>query len=334
MVTPLRHSWYMRLLTFTGLATLTAVGLLAGLPAAAFGADGGGVPQLVAASRSGQAAAPRADRLRQALAACRARGFADGSDEQRRCVERLLGGAPSPSPAAPAAPVSPAPAPQPGGGAPPADRLQQTLAACRARGYADTGDEQRRCVERLLGGAATPAPTTTAAQPPTTTRLPAPAPAPRGPVVTDRGIVQSAEPGTLVLRALDGSSLVVTVDGRTKIYVGDRPAAAADIQPGSVATVRHQDGVPALDIRVAFPPQPRLRTDRGITESVSPDGIVIRLRDGSAKSIAVGRTTRLEAPTGRAAAPADLRAGLLVDVLYDPAGVTPAQSVKIIRRVP
>ena len=256
----------MRLLTLTGIATLMAVGLLAALPAAAFGDDGGGAPQLVAASRSGQAAAPRADQLQQALAVCRARGFADGSDDQRRCAERLLGGAAAPTP-----------------------------------------------------------------QPPT--RAPAPAPAPRGPVVTDRGIVQSAESGTLVLRALDGSSIVIQVDARTKIAIGDRPAAATDIQPGSVATVRHQEGGPALDIRVALPPRPKLRSDRGITERISPGSIVIRVRDSSAIQIAVGRATRLEAANGRAAAPADLRVGLLVDVLYDPAGATPAQSVRIIRRV-
>lgn len=321
----------MRLLTLTGLATLTAVGLLAALPAAAFGDDGGGSAEPVAVSRSGQAAAPRADRLQQALAACRARGFADGSDDQRRCVQRLLGGTATPA-QAPAAPPAPAttqparPSDQPGGAPQPADRVQQALAACRARGFADGSNDQRRCAERLLGGAATP---TTA--PPT--RALAPAPAPRGPVVTDRGIVQSAQSGTLVLRALDGSSIAIPVDARTKIAIGDQPAAATDIQPGSVATVRHQDGGPAFDIRVALPPKPRLRSDRGITERWSPTGIVIRVRDGSAIQIAIGRTTRVEAPNGRTAALGDLHAGLLVDVLYDPAGVTPAQSVKIIRRV-
>ena len=339
----------MRLLTLSGLATLTAAGLLAALPAAAFAGDGGGTRGPTAAQRGGQAAAAPADRLQQALAACRARGFADGSDDQRRCAERLLGGAATPA-STTAPPPTPPPAtttapPPPVGAAQPADRQQQALAACRARGFADDSNDQRRCVERLLGGAAAPAPTTT--QPPAATTAPRPppttvppvrpattaAPAPRGPVVTDRGIVQSAAPGALVLRALDGSSLVVSVDGRTKIYVGDRSAGVADIQPGSVATVRHQDSGPALEIRVALPPKPKLRTDRGITESVSAAGIVIRLRDGTAISIAVGRSTRLEASNGRVAAPVDLRVGLLVDVLYDPAGATPAQSVKIIRRV-
>ena len=329
----------MRLLTLTGLAALTAAALLAAVPSAAFGDDGAaGTLELASVQRVGRAAAPQADRLQQALAACRARGFADGSDDQRRCAERLLGGAAAPAPTTtapptpvttPASPPAPRPA-QPGGGAQPADRLQQALAACRARGFADGSDDQRRCAERLLGNSTPAAPTTTAPRQPTTTAPPAP----RGPLATDRGIVQSAVSGALVLRALDGSSLVVAIDARTRIFVGDRPVAVADIQPGSVATVRHRQAGPAIEIRVALPPKPKLRTDRGITESVSPGGVLISLRDGTTKAIAIGRSTRVQTPNGREAPLSELRVGLLVDILYDPAGATPAPSVKIIRRVP
>ncbi len=284
------HSWSVRLLTSIGLATLTAAGLLAAVPSAAFGGGGGGSREFPAALRDGRPEAPRPARQ--------------------------------------------------GGGGQSADRPQQVLAACRARGFADGSDDQRRCAERLLGGTATlPPPAPTTAPPVRTPPAPRPPaiaapPVLRGPVVTDRGIVQSIASDALVLRALDGSSLVVPVDGRTQVYVGGRTAAVADIQPGSVVTVRAQQAGPAIDIRVALPPKPKLRSDRGITESASVDGIVIRLRDGTTKSIAVGGSTRVEAPNGRDAPPAALRAGLLVDVLYDPAGVTPAQSVKIIRRVP
>ena len=289
------HSWSVRLLTSIGLATLTAAGLLAAVPSAAFGGGGGGSRELPAALRDGRPEAPRPGRQ--------------------------------------------------GGGGQSADRPQQVLATCRARGFADGSDDQRRCAERLLGDTATlpqlapttapPVRTPPVRTPPVPRPLSAAAPpAPRRPVVTDRGIVQAATPDALVLRALDGSSLVVPVDGRTQVYVGGRAAAVADIQPGSVVTVRYQQAGPAIDIRVALPPKPKLRSDRGITESASADGIVIRLRDGTTKSIAVGGSTRVEAPNGRDAPPAVLRAGLLVDVLYDPAGVTPAQSVKIIRRVP
>ena len=43
--------------------------------------------------------------------------------------------------------------------------------------------------------------------------------------------------------------------------------------------------------------------------------------------------TRVYLPNGRRGGPELLQAGYLVDVVYDPAGTVPVQSVKIIRRV-
>ena len=349
----------MRWLTHTGLATLTVAALLGAQAAAARADDGGDTRVLAAAAQASEGSAQRDDRQQQALEACRARGFADGSNEQRRCAQQLLAGgaAPSPSPA-----TSTVRAPQPATGgqltdrqqqalaacrargfadgsseqrrcaeqllAQPAtggqltDRQQQALAACRARGFADGSSEQRRCAEQLLAGGAAPRPTTTS-----------PPPVVRGPVVTDRGIVQSAAADALVLRALDGSSLTVALDANTRVSVGDRGAGISDIQPGSVATVRHVSGGPALDVRVALPPKPKLRTDRGVTGSVTNGGIVLRLGNGSTRTIALASSTRVQGPNGREISLSDLRAGLLIDVLYDPSGTVPAQTVKIIRRV-
>lgn len=212
-------------------------------------------------------------------------------------------------------------------------RQQQALAACRARGFAEGSSEQRRCAEQLLAGVTVPAPGSSGGQPAPTPTPTAPPPVVRGPVVSDRGIVQSAAADVLVLRALDGSSLTVALDARTRIYVGSRGAGISDVQPGSVATVRHVDGGPALDVRIALPPKPKLRTDRGVTDSVTSGGIVIRLGNGTTKSIAVASSTRVQAPNGRDVSLAALAGGLLVDVLYDPSGTVPAQTVKIIRRV-
>lgn len=267
----------MRWLTLTGLATLTVAALaaLSGLQATAAHADDGSDSRRPAPSerRSG-GNEQRADRQQQALA--------------------------------------------------------QALAACRARGFADGSSEQRRCAQQLLSGSAAPAPAPASVPTRTTT---APSPAVRGRVVTDRGIVQAAAADTLVLRALDGSSLTVALDARTRIYVDNRGAEISDLQPGSVATVRHVDGGPALDVRIALPPKPKLRTDRGVTDSVTSGGIVIRLGNGTTKSIAVASSTRVQAPNGRAVSLTALAGGLLVDVLYDPSGTVPAQTVKIIRRV-
>ena len=364
----------MRWLTHTGLATLTVAALLGAQAAAARADDGGDTRVLAAAAQASEGSAQRDDKLKQALEACRARGFADGSNEQRRCAQQLLAGgaAPAPTTTAPA-PTTTARAPQPATGGQLTDRQQQALAACRARGFADGSSEQRRCAEQLLaGGAATtrvpaPQPATggqltdrqqqalaacrargfadgsseqrrcaeqllaggAAPRPTTTSR----SPVVRGPVVTDRGIVQSAAADALVLRALDGSSLTVALDANTRVSVGDRGAGISDIQPGSVATVRHVSGGPALDVRVTLPPKPKLRTDRGVTDSVANGGIVLRLSNGSTRTIALASSTRVQGPNGREISLSDLRAGLLIDVLYDPSGTVPAQTVKIIRRV-
>ena len=370
----------MRWLTHTGLATLTVAALLGAQAAAARADDGGDTRVLAAAAQASEGSAQRDDKLKQALEACRARGFADGSNEQRRCAQQLLAGgaAPAPTTTAPA-PTTTARAPQPATGGQLTDRQQQALAACRARGFADGSSELRRCAEQLLAGGAAPSPppatvTGRAPQPatggqltdrqqqalaacrargfadgsseqrrcaeqllaggaaprPTTTSR---SPVVRGPVVTDRGIVQSAVADALVLRALDGSSLTVALDANTRVSVGDRGAGISDIQPGSVATVRHVSGGPALDVRVALPPKPKLRTDRGVTDSVANGGIVLRLSNGSTRTIALASSTRVQGPNGREISLSDLRAGLLIDVLYDPSGTVPAQTVKIIRRV-
>jgi hypothetical protein len=245
----------------------------------------------------------------------------------------------------------------------PADKLQRALSACRDRGY--RGALLTRCVNSVLAGAdgssasdglgsggqiqqplsATTAPPQSGQgsgggnQPVATPRTPAPAPAPappqpRGPVLSDQGIVQAAGSDVVVLRALDGSSITIPLTPATRVYVGNRPASISDIHPGGVATVRHQDGGPGLEVRVALPPKPKLRTDRAITTSATPTVLVVQLRDGTSVSMALDpATTRVQAPNGRPLATGDLAPGLLVDVLYDPSGTVPAQTVKIIRRI-
>lgn len=222
------------------------------------------------------------------------------------------------------------------GSAPAGDRIQRALRDCVALGYRAGTQENRACAERILGVAPAPA-DQPLGQPPAgggQTGAPQPrAPRPSGPVIADQGIVQGVVGDQIVLRALDGSSISVPFDVRTKFFVGDRPGVLADVVPGVVATIRHQNFGMAIDVRIAIAPKPKLRIDRGITESAGATAIIIQLRNGSSRIIAIGATTRVFAPNGRQVGAEALRSGLLVDVLYDPAGATPAQSVKIIRRV-
>ena len=247
----------------------------------------------------------------------------------------------------------------------------QALQLCRSRGF--FGQALQRCADAAQaasagseggadsrggnggnGGGGNPAPATTGASasqpPPATTTQQAPAvttrPAvttlprapqpeqPRGPVIADRGIVQAIGPDVVVLRALDGSSIIIPLSASTLVYSGDRPASIGDVRPGAVATVRHQDRGLALDIRIAPPPQVKLRTDRGVTERTSVTLLQVRLRDGTLLTTAMNPTiTAVVAPNGQRLSPGDLRPGLLVNITYDPTGTVAAATVKIIRRV-
>lgn len=82
-----------------------------------------------------------------------------------------------------------------------------------------------------------------------------------------RGIVQAVTTRTVVLRRLDGSTLTVPVDGKTKVLVDGKRATLADVEPGFVAVVVWRAGEPAQELRTfslppgygrpAHPPKPK-----------------------------------------------------------------------------
>lgn len=298
------HSSRMRLFTFTGFAALIASAILAALPATA-----GASVHL----RHDRGPSP-SDRIQRALDACHDRGAAEGSDQQRRCAERLLG-------------------------------LADGALIGSVRGGKGEGESKGE------GGsdspAQQPAPTTTAPAPPRTTATPAPArttatpvpaPAPalppaRAAIVSDQGIVQAAFNDAIVLRTLDGASLTIPYDRRTAFTLADRAAGRNVVQPGAVAVVRHYDGGVAVEVRVVPAPKPKFRTDRAIIDTATRTVLVVRLTNGSGLPLAIDAATRVYLPNGRRGGPELLQAGYLVDVVYDPAGSVPVQSVRVIRRV-
>lgn len=315
------HSSRMRLFTFTGFAALIASAVLVALPATA-----GAAVQL----RHDRGPSP-SDRIQHALDACHDRGAAEGSNQQRRCAERLLGladgaligsvpsnsdsgerrggggskgGGGSDSPAQPPAATTTTPAPAPTTSTPAPPRATSTPLPPRT--------------------SSTPAP------------APAPAPAPppaRAAIVSDQGIVQAASSDAVVLRTLDGSTLTIPYDRRTVVTLADRAAGRNVVQPGAVAVVRHYDGGVAVEVRVVPAPKPKFRTDRAIVDTATRTVLVVRLTNGSGLPLAIDGATRVYLPNGRRGGPELLQAGYLVDVVYDPAGTVPVQSVRIIRRV-
>jgi hypothetical protein len=74
-------------------------------------------------------------------------------------------------------------------------------------------------------------------------------PGPRGHRQTRRGIVQAVSARTVVLRQLDGTTLTVPVDARTRVLVDGRRAQLADVKPGFVAVAVLTAGKPAQELR-------------------------------------------------------------------------------------
>src|SRR5437879_5551023 len=93
--------------------------------------------------------------------------------------------------------------------------------------------------------------------------------APRG-LIVDRGIVQSVSPLQLVLRSLDGSTLVFQIRPRTVILVNGQPAVVSALQPGFAATVAHDAQGRAREVRAIGQKRSERQIDKGVVISVSP----------------------------------------------------------------
>jgi hypothetical protein len=157
----------------------------------------------------------------------------------------------------------------------------------------------------------------------------APAGAVRVELTTDRGIVQSVSSLQLVLRSLDGSTLVFQIRPRTAILVNGQPATVSALQPGFAATVVHDAQGRAHEIRAVGQKRAERQIDKGVVVSVSPSLIVLKQADGSIVSIQVSWRTFVTLG-GLAARITDLRPGDLAAVLHY--GTAPAREVRAVPR--
>lgn len=135
--------------------------------------------------------------------------------------------------------------------------------------------------------------------------------------VVERGIVQSVGPAAVVLRALDGTEVTVSVGTATRVRLNGRPATLAAIREGFVAeAVTVADG-PAKVLR-AFGRAAQSVLAGQILE-VRPRALVV-LRPGVGR-VRVPLTARAVVWRGsdRLALRA-LRAGMRVQVVRTPAG--------------
>jgi len=157
----------------------------------------------------------------------------------------------------------------------------------------------------------------------------APAGAARVGLTTDRGIVQSVSPLQLVLRSLDGSTLVFQIRPRTVILVNGQPATVSALQAGFAATVVHDAQGRAYEIRAIGQKRAERQIDKGVVVSVSPGLLVLKQADGSVVSIQLGPRTVVTLD-GLPARITDLRPGDLAAALHY--GSAPAREVRALPR--
>lgn len=143
--------------------------------------------------------------------------------------------------------------------------------------------------------------------------------------VLDRGIVQSVSAGQVVLRALDGSTIPITVGPKTKVFLNDAPAPLSAIQPGYVVGALHDGSRPAVYVRAVG--RAVLVVDKGVIVSVSATSLVLRTGAGPI-TITVGPSTAVQL-NGRSATLADLRPGYAAEVSHR--GTEPALQVRALR---
>jgi hypothetical protein len=56
----------------------------------------------------------------------------------------------------------------------------------------------------------------------------------------ERGIVQSVSRTAIVLKELDGSTLTIRVDAKTRVFLDGKRASLLDVHPGFVAVVKRE----------------------------------------------------------------------------------------------
>jgi hypothetical protein len=156
--------------------------------------------------------------------------------------------------------------------------------------------------------------------------LAAAAPAVAADRVVERGIVQSVEPAGVVLRALDGTEITVSLAAETRYRLNGRPATVADIRPGFVAEVVTSGSGAAIVVR-AFGLVER-PVERGVIARLAPRGLV--LRRGQGDTIRIPINNRTVVWRGGLRVPLrTLRRGMAVDVALTANG---AARVILVRR--
>jgi hypothetical protein len=105
-----------------------------------------------------------------------------------------------------------------------------------------------------------------------------------GPQQTDQGVVQSVSATEVVLKALDGSSVTVPVDGSTRVLVDGKVGTLQAVKPGFVAVATWKPGKAAQALQ-AFDLSPKSGERLATVKSVSSTRVVVTGANGGTITI-------------------------------------------------
>jgi len=107
------------------------------------------------------------------------------------------------------------------------------------------------------------------------------------PARSGQGIVLSVSARAVVLKELDGSTVSVPVDAKTRVLVDGKPASLRAVKPGFVAVAKWRAGKATQELQALN------ATDVAVVESVSADAVVVQEARGSTVTIPVDAKTRV-----------------------------------------
>jgi hypothetical protein len=126
----------------------------------------------------------------------------------------------------------------------------------------------------------------------------------RGGGGSGQGIVQSVSAIAVVLRELDGSTLSVPVDSKTRVVIDGKQGSLRDLKPGYVALASWKSDGPAPVLQV-------FTAGVTVVASISGGTVTLTRPDGSTASITVGPKTRILVD-GRPASLGDVQPGYIL----------------------
>jgi hypothetical protein len=140
-----------------------------------------------------------------------------------------------------------------------------------------------------------------------------------------RGIVRLVSAKAVVLKELDGSTVTVPVDAKTRVLVDGKPGSLDEVKPGFVAVATWQAGQAARVLRT-FDPSPKHGTGV-VVKSVSANAVVLKEPNGSTVTVLINAKTRVFV-NGKPASLRDVKPGFIATTSSEHVeGNTPAKEL-------